>query len=125
MDVYDMFNIVDELTCFKTETNTLLDVILTSNRKRITGTINVYTGISDFHNLIAFSSKMHVPKTGDRNIQCRSYKHFDDGLFKDDISAAPYHVGVVFDDFDDAYWFNHTLLKMVSITVLHLNKMDC
>ena len=35
MDVYDMFNIVDKPTCFKTENNTLLDVILTSNRKRI------------------------------------------------------------------------------------------
>ena len=58
MDAYDMFNIVD-----KTENNTLLDVIITLNRKRIAGTLNVNTGISDFHNLIAFSSKMHAPKT--------------------------------------------------------------
>ena len=58
MDAYDMFNIVD-----KTENNTILDVIITSNRKRIAGTLNVNTGISDFHNLIAFSSKMHAPKT--------------------------------------------------------------
>ena len=113
MDVYDMFNIVDKPTCFKTENNTLLDVILTSNKKRIASTLNVNTGISDFHNLIAFSSKMNVPKTGDRNIQYRSYKHFDHELFKDDIASAPYRVGDIFDDFDDTYWFNHTLIKNI------------
>ena len=113
IDVYDMFNIVDKPTCFKTENNTLLDVILISNRQRIAGTLNVNTGISDFHNLIAFSSKMHVPKTGDRNIQYRSYKHFNDEIFKDDIASAPYHVGDIFDDFDDTYWFNHMLIKNV------------
>ena len=117
-----MFNIVDKPTCFKTENNTLLDVILTSNRKRIAGTLNVNTGISDFHNLIAFSYKMHVPITGDRNIQYRSYKHFDNELFKDDIASAPFHVGDIFDGFDDTYWFNHMLLKMLSITMPHLNQ---
>ena len=122
MYVYDMFNIVDKPTCFKTENNTLLDVILTSYRKRLAGTLNVDTAISDFHNLIAFSSKMHVPKTGDRNIQYRSYKHFGDELFKDDIASAPYHVGDIFDDFDDTYWFNHLLIKTISITMLHLNQ---
>ena len=48
MDVYDMSNIVDKPTCFKTENNMLLNVILTSNRKRICSTLNVNTGISDF-----------------------------------------------------------------------------
>ena len=94
----DMFNIVDKLTCFKTENNTLLDVILTSNRNRIAGTLNVNTGINDFHNLIAFDSKMHVLKSGDRNIQYCSYKHFDDERFKD-IASASYHVGDIFDYF--------------------------
>ena len=49
----------------------------------------------------------------DRNIQYRSYKHFDDELFKDDIASAPYHVRDIFDNFDDTYWFNHTLIKNV------------
>ena len=122
MNVYDMFNIVDKPTCFKTENNTLLDVILTSNKKRIASTLNINTCISDFHSLVAFSSKMPVPKTGDQNIQYRSYKHFDDELFKDDIASAPYLVGDIFDDFDDTYWFNHTLIKMLFIIMLHLNQ---
>ena len=56
---------------------------------------------------------MNVPKRGDPNIQYRSYKHFDDELFKDDIASAPYHIGDIFDDFDDIYWFKHMLIKNV------------
>ena len=76
-------------------------VILTSNRKIIAGSLNVNTGINDFHDLVAFSFKMHVPKTANRNIQYRSYKHFDDELFEHNIASAPYHVGDIFDSFDE------------------------
>ena len=34
-------------------------------------------------------------------------------LLKYDIASAPYHVGDIFDDFDDIFWFNHTLMKIV------------
>ena len=46
-------------------------------------------------------------------IQYRSYKKFDEALFKHDIANAPYHVGNIFDDFDDIYWYNHMLIKYV------------
>ena len=44
------------------------------------------------------------------------------GFFTDDITSAPYHVVDIIDDFHDAYWFNHKLIKMLSITMLHLNQ---
>ena len=31
-------------------------------------------------------------------------------MFKHDIANAPYHVGNIFDDFDDIYWYNHMLI---------------
>ena len=34
--------------------------------------------------------------------------------FKKDISAAPYHVGAVFDDFDDRFWFTSKLMESVA-----------
>ena len=90
MDVCNMFNIVDKPTCFKSKNNSLLDVILTSKRKRIVRTLNINTGISDFHNLIAFSSKLHVPKTANRNIPYhRIYKHFDDGVLNGILPRHP------------------------------------
>ena len=58
-------------------------------------------------NLIAFSTKIQIPKTGNKYIWYRSYKKFDEALFKHDNANAPYHVGNIFDDFDDIYWYNH------------------
>ena len=113
MDIHDLHNVIDSPTCFKSENKSLLDVILTSNKRRVAHTLNVNTGISDFHNLIAFSTKIQIPKTGNKYIQYRSYKKFDEALFKHDIANAPYHVGNIFDDFDDIYWYIHMLIKYV------------
>ena len=72
------------------------------------------TGFSDFNNLIAFCTKTQIPKTGNKYIQYRSYKkEFDEALFKHNVANAPYHVGNIFDDFDDIYWYNHMLIKYV------------
>ena len=91
----------------------MLDVILTSNKRRVAHTLNVNTGISDFYNLIAFSTKIQINKTGNKYVQYRSYKKFDEAFFKHDIANAPYHVGNIFDDFDDICWHNHMLIKYV------------
>ena len=50
MNIHEMLNIDYKPTSFKTDNNIILDVILTSNRKRITGSLKVDTGISYFHN---------------------------------------------------------------------------
>ena len=78
MDIHDLHNVIDSPTCFKSENKSLLDIILTSNKRRVAHTLNVNTGISDFHNLIAFSIKIQIPKTGNKYIQYRSYKKFDE-----------------------------------------------
>ena len=97
---------------FKSENTSLLDFIITSN-KRVADTLNLNTEINAFHNLVACSTKMHVPKLGRGRIQYRTFKNFDETSFKHDIEMAPYHVGDIFDDFDDTYWFNHTLVKYI------------
>ena len=86
MDIHDLHNVIDSPTCFKSENKSLLDVILTSNNRRVAHTLNVNTGISDFHNIIAFSTKIQIPKIGNKYIQYRSYKKFDEALFKHDIA---------------------------------------
>ena len=53
MEVFGLYNLIDTPTCYKSVDLTLIDVFLTSQRRRIASTINVTTGISDFHNLIA------------------------------------------------------------------------
>ena len=89
-DVFGLYNIIDTPTCYKSVDPTLIDVILTSQRHRIACTINVTTGISDFHNLVACSTKMHVPRNGNKSITYRSYKHFNQDSFKHEIDTAPF-----------------------------------
>ena len=89
IDIHDLHNVVDNPTCFKSENKSLFDIIMTSNKRRVAHTLNVNTGISDFHNLIAFSTEIQIPKTANKY---HSYKKVDEALFKHDIANAPHHV---------------------------------
>ena len=113
MDIHGLCNLIESPTCFKSDNPSLIDVALTSHRRRIADTLNINTGISDFHNFIAYSTKMHVPRDGSRLICYRSYQHFDEASFKHDLDVARFYVGNVFDDVDDIFWFNHALMKNI------------
>ena len=56
---------------------------------------------------------MHVPRNTDRLICYRSYKHFDETSFKHYLEMSPFHVGDIFDDIGDTFWFNHTFIQYV------------
>ena len=113
MDMHGLYNLVHEPTCFKGKTPGLIDVILTCNVKRVVPTINFDTGLSDFHNMVCFATKIHVPRSQENVITYRSYKKFDDENFKHDVENAPYHVGEIFDDFDNKFWFQKKLMEGV------------
>ena len=113
MEICGLKNIIDKPTCFKSSDGTLLDVILTTSSKRFSSVINIDTGISDFHNLIGFITKIHVPRKKRHDIVYRSYKHFDDSHFRRDIAYAPYHVSEIFDEEEDIFWFHDKLISEV------------
>ena len=108
---YSFKNIVKGPTCFKSEKGTSIDVIYTNHPRRLSSNFNICTGLSDFHNLVGFSTKMQVPRPKLSHIVYRSYKSFDEELYKRDVSYAPFHVSEIFDDVDDVYWFNECLLS--------------
>ena len=110
MEIVGLQNVIKEPTCFKSELGTLIDVILTSNARRLHSVINTMSDVSDFHNLIGFSTKIKIPKKSQREIVYRSYKHFSEAAFKSDVENAPYHVADIFDELDDKYWFHERLL---------------
>ena len=52
-DIFDLTNIIKELTCFKKECNpSLVDTILTNKSKSCFKSLNFNTGVSDCHHLI-------------------------------------------------------------------------
>ena len=73
-DIYDLKNSVNGPTCFKGEIPTLLDVFLTNKPNSFCHSINIDTGISDFHNLTGVVSNVHAPQSNNRLITYRSMK---------------------------------------------------
>ena len=111
MDIHGLSNFIVSPTCHKSSYSSLIDALLTSHRRRIANTLNVNTCISNFHYLVACSTKILVPRNGNRYIHYRSYKHFDEKSFKHDLDVAPFNVGDIFDDVDDIFWFNNTMIQ--------------
>ena len=57
---------------------------------------------------------MRVPDRRNKTVIYRSYKHFDESRYLNDLSQAPFHVAEIFDTVDDSYWF---YIKMLSVVI--------
>ena len=53
---------------------------------------------------------MRVPDRRNKTVIYRSYKHFDESRYLNDLSQAPFHVA---ETFDDSYWFYSKMLSDV------------
>ena len=112
LTMLNLSNMIQGPTCHKNvHSPTLLDVFLTNCKKSVSSTFNIDIGLSDFHNVIGFATKMFVPDVGMRKISYRSYKHYDEDLYKNDLTAAPFHICEIFDDVDDMVWVHNKLLS--------------
>ena len=112
LDIIGLTNIVKEPTCFK-GVPSLIDLCITNRSRRLNGCISVDTGLSDFHNMICTATKFYVPEMKSTKITYRSYKSFNEDSFVTDLSTAPYHVGEIFNDIDDTYWFFNALTMKI------------
>ena len=109
-EIYNLKNLITSPTCHKGRSPTILDIILVSQPKRFTESLNCECPLSDFHNIVGGATKQYAPFEKPRKIYYRSYKNFDDNEFIRDINNAPLHVGEIFDDIDDLSWFTSSLL---------------
>ena len=113
LTLFNMQNIVKDPTCFK-GTPSLIDVIITSNSRRMGKVLNFNCWLSDYHNLIATCTRIDMPKSKKQVITYRSYKHFNDDAFKEDIKRIPLSVPEVFDDVSDRHWaYNQLVMSVV------------
>ena len=112
-DIFGLTNLVTGATCFKSETPSLVDVLITNKPKCFSGRVNIDFGCSDFHNLIAVASRMYAPEMPTRKITYRSMKRFSDESFLEHIESVPFHVSETFDDIDDIHWAQNNLLMSV------------
>ena len=85
----------------KTKTSeTLLDLILTSNKKKTLVSDVVDTQISD-HSLVFTILRSRAPRSRSRKICVRGFKNFNRDKFIQDLQMAPFSIVDVFDEVDD------------------------
>jgi hypothetical protein len=58
---FNLTNIINKPTCFKSNVPTLIDVMLVSKRKKFIESFSFDTGISDFHNIIGGVLRQYKP----------------------------------------------------------------
>jgi hypothetical protein len=118
---FSLSQLVKNATCFK-GTPSLLDHFYTNRPKRFTSVVNFDCGLSDFHNCIAVSTKLNLPKRLPQVKYYRSYKHFNQEEFLNDVSHIPFQVMDIFNDIDDSYWAFDILIKDVIDAHIPLKK---
>lgn len=99
-DIYNLHNIIKVPTCYKSSNPTLIDVILCNQTRKHLKTGAFDCGLSDFHHMIYTVFKSHAQNDEIRTIRYRSFKHFNEELFKNDLENAPF--GSVCDLFESA-----------------------
>jgi hypothetical protein len=111
MTMYNLCNIIEKPTCFKSVQNpSLLDVVLTNTPRRLLSHLNVSVGVSDHHNIICAATKVHLARNGKRHIKYRTMKNFNNDQYNSDLSKVPFHVCQIFDDPDDIMWCYNMML---------------
>ena len=107
-------NIVKEPTCYKNHQNlSIIDLVITNVPSKLQNVICTETGLSDFHSMICFASKVKLERCKMKTITYRCYKQFDCQQYSNDLSMIPFHVKDIFDDLDDKYWCYESLIKEV------------
>ena len=111
VNTYDLKNLVIGPTCFKKPSGTEIDQILVKNNRHFQSHINLKCAFSDFHNIVGCITRLNMPPQEPVQRRYRSYKNFNECAFKSDVNELPFQVGEIFDDIDDQYWFQSTLLR--------------
>ena len=93
-------------------TETLLDLILTNDKKKVLTSGVVDTQLSD-HSLVYTILRLSVTRTRSRNICFHSLKNFSRENFLHDMQIVPFHIIDLIDELDDKlYAFEQLFLSV-------------
>ena len=85
---FDLTNLVNVKTCFKsTLAHTSIDVILTNRPRSFQKTAAITTGLSDCHKMVITSFRSFFSRAPPRDIIYRSYQKFNSQNFLDDLNS--------------------------------------
>ena len=88
VESYSLRNIVEALTCFKSDRPKTIDLILTNRTSNLQNITSIETGLSDFHCMIATVVKGGFIKMGPKIINHRDYCKVDIHRFRCDLNDS-------------------------------------
>ena len=101
---YNVMNDRNQPTRVTSVTQTLIDLVVTSEPEIIKGAIKTTElGISD-HKLVLATIWSKIKRPPPKTIRARTFRRFDQAAFVKDVENAPWSVCSVFYDPDDCYW---------------------
>ena len=87
MDSYNLYNLIKDPTCFKSDNPRCIDLILTNRKHNFQNTTTTETGLSDFHAMVVSMLKGGFSKRGPRIITYRDYSAYRTVDFRSDLMA--------------------------------------
>lgn len=96
-DTFGLHQLIKEPTRITSTTKTLIDLCVTNAIDCTTNSGVLHIGISD-HSLVYMSRKQRVIKSLPKICKVRSFKHFNEAHFKNDVSQMPWSNVDVLDD---------------------------
>ena len=106
-EMYTLKHLITEPTCYKNQNNpSIIDIILTNRKRSFHDSQTIETGLSDHHKMIITVLKSEFKKKDPTQVNYRSYKYFDENLFRHDLSSALSNLlneDTNYDDFKKVY----------------------
>ena len=109
---FNLTQMINSPTRVTEETESLIDVIITSTPKQIKTTEVMHCSVSD-HDLIYATLELKKARSKPVYITTRSFKHYNSASFSCDISQASWSVAEIFDDVDDQLFIFNSLFNEI------------
>ena len=113
LNQYKLSNVIKEPTRITNTTGTLLDLVITSDRNKISKAGTHETGTAD-HRLVHAVIKLTKTRIPPKTRTAVDWNKCDVNKFKETIEQVPWHICSVFEDVDDNYWIMEKLYKDVA-----------
>ena len=88
-ETYNLANLINEPTCYKSQVNpSSIDVMLTNRKTCFENSMTIETGLSDCHKMTVTVMKKYFKKLEPITIMYRDYKGFDGVKFREDLEES-------------------------------------
>ena len=112
-DQYAYEQLIKQPTNLTIQNESLIYVIMCSDPSVCPKSGPKNTGLSDSHNMVYVVMKIRVDRLPARTVTYRSYKHFNEDMYPEDISRIPASICEVFDDPSDNYWMLQPMINEI------------